>query len=70
MTVHNVSIREDDERIETLRNETRPLVQLKPRQGNEETRSSLLSFADDCWIVVPLRQRFSLVGFAILAKPS
>ncbi len=69
MTVHNVSIREDDERIETLRNETRPLVQLKLRQGNEETRSSLLSFVDDGWIVVPLRQRSGLVGFAILAKP-
>ena len=69
MTVHNVSIREDDENIENLRNETRPLVQLKLRQGNEETCSSLLSFVDDGWIVVPLRQRSALVGFAILAKP-
>jgi putative PEP-CTERM system histidine kinase len=69
MTVRNMSIREDDPRIETLRNEPRPLVQLDLGESSDEARLSLMSFVDDGWIVVPLRQRSALVGFAVLAKP-
>jgi putative PEP-CTERM system histidine kinase len=70
MTVHSVSIREDDDKIESLRQESRPLVQLNLKGSNDEAaHSSLLSVVDDGWIVVPLRQRSALVGFSILAKP-
>jgi putative PEP-CTERM system histidine kinase len=69
ITVHDVSIREDDETIESLRHEARPLFQLKLEGSNEGAHSLLLSVVDDGWIVVPLRHRSALIGFAILAKP-
>lgn len=67
--VHGMSIREDDEKIEALRNETRPLVKLSNGESSGPASASLLPLVDDGWIAVPLRQRSALVGFAILAKP-
>ncbi len=68
MTVHSMSIREDDAKIELLRNESRPLLPLEEKAG-EAAQTSLSSVADDGWIAVPLRQRSALVGFVVLAKP-
>lgn len=69
MTVHAMSIREDDEKIAILRNDIRPLVQLKAVATGESQHSAFLSCVDEGWIMIPLRQRSSLIGFAILAKP-
>ena len=65
MPVRVMSIREDDEKIELLRKDARPLIPLSGAEGAKQ----FVSFADKGWIMVPLRQRSSLVGFAILAKP-
>jgi len=69
MTVHATSFREDDEGIETLRNDVRPLLQLKGAESSEGHLSTFLPSVDQGWIVIPLRHRSSLVGFAILTEP-
>jgi putative PEP-CTERM system histidine kinase len=68
MNVHATTFREDDQKIEHLRNDIRPLIQLGPTDG-EHWFSGILSGVDQGWTVIPLRQRSSLAGFVILSKP-
>lgn len=58
---------EDDEKVEKLRNDSRPLI--GSATADCGSHSELVSLIDDGWIVIPLRQRSSLAGFAVLAKP-
>ena len=69
MTVHVMSLREDDKNIEILRKDLRSLIQFTDAEGTDQQYSALWSFVDEGRILIPLRQRSSLVGFAILAKP-
>ena len=69
MTVHATTFREDDEKIEILRNDIRPLVRLGAAEGGEPQLSDFLSCVDQGWTVIPLRQRSSLAGFVILSRP-
>ncbi len=67
MTVHNLSIGEDDEKIANLRKEGRSLIQLNAT--DDQTHASLTRVVDNGWMLIPLRQRSVLVGFAILGTP-
>ena len=67
--VHATTFREDDEKIEAIRNEIRPLVLLGAKDCNEQRLSAFASCVDQGWTLIPLRQRSSLVGFVILNKP-
>ena len=69
VTVDTTTFREDDEKVEILRNEIRPLAPLKGAASDEPRLSAFLSCVDQGWIIIPLRQRSSLVGFVILNKP-
>jgi putative PEP-CTERM system histidine kinase len=69
MAVHATTFREDDEKIEALRNDGRPLVLLKAKDGTEPRLSAFLPSVDQGKTLIPLRQRSSLVGFVILHKP-
>jgi len=69
MTVNVTGLKENDEKIEALRNDTCSLIQFNATQGIEQPYHSLRSFVDDGWIMIPLRHQSVLVGFAILSKP-
>ena len=68
-TVHTTTFREDDQRIEILRNESRPLFQFGTADDADQGLATLLPSVDLGRILVPLRQRSSLVGFVILNRP-
>ena len=69
MAVHMASVREDDEKLEFLRKDTRQLIRIGATEKLEQQCSAFESFTNDGRILIPLRQRSSLVGFVILAKP-
>ncbi|HEY2008358.1 MAG TPA: XrtA/PEP-CTERM system histidine kinase PrsK [Rhizomicrobium sp.] len=69
VTVDATTFREDDERIEILRNDIRPLAQLKGANSDESPLSAFLSCVDQGRTIIPLRQRSSLIGFVILNRP-
>jgi putative PEP-CTERM system histidine kinase len=68
MNVHVTTFREDDKKVEHLRDDLRPLIQLDP-PDDEQWLSEILSGVDQGWTVIPLRQRSALMGFVILSKP-
>jgi hypothetical protein len=69
MTVHATTLREDDERIEILRNDIHPLVQLGTAENEKQRLCAFLPCVEQGRTLIPLRQRSSLVGFVILTRP-
>jgi putative PEP-CTERM system histidine kinase len=69
VSVHVVTLPQNDERIELLRRDDRPFVKFDGKGPTDASFAAFHDFVDNGWIVLPLRYRTALVGFMVLNKP-
>jgi putative PEP-CTERM system histidine kinase len=60
---------EDDPRVEALRSRDGAFTSFEEDEGEGGLFSSWRKFVENAWIVVPIRYRSTVAGFAILNKP-
>jgi hypothetical protein len=66
VSIHVATLREDDERIELLRQDDRPFVEFSAKGKDDARFTAFQAFIDGGWIVLPLRYRSALAGFVVL----
>lgn len=67
--VRVAALREDDQRIEALRKDDRPLLHCSDLNNGDPGCNAFGELMEYGWILVPLRYRSSLAGFVVLNKP-
>jgi putative PEP-CTERM system histidine kinase len=69
VAVNIVTLQENDERIDLLRQDDRPFVECCGAEKDEARFAFFGTFIDGGWVVLPLRYRSTLVGFVVLNQP-
>jgi putative PEP-CTERM system histidine kinase len=69
VSVYVPALQEDDERIELLRLDDRPFMELLEKGTGDARFTAFRAFIDGGWIVLPLRYRSTLAGFIVLNHP-